>query len=78
MLTVLALGGAVTIAGIGSKHLLKNAMSAKTKNSLGRLISQIDRGIKETKNPDMRLSLRRNKVIISSLLSLPSEKEQEQ
>ena len=48
-------------------------MSAKAKTNYGKFISQIDRAIKDAKNPDMRLSLRRNRVIIASLLNMPTE-----
>ena len=78
MLTALALAGGVTIAGIGSRHLIKGAMSAKAKNNFGRFISQIDRALAKTKNPDMRLSLRRNKAYIVSLMNMPTDNSGEE
>ena len=78
MLTVLALAGGVTIAGIGARHLYKGAMSSTAKNNFGKFISQIDRGIARTKNPDMRLSLKRNKAYIVSLMNMPTENDEEE
>jgi hypothetical protein len=78
MLTALALAGGVTIAGIGSRHLIKGAMSAKAKNNFGRFISQIDRALAKTKNPDMRLSLKRNKAYIVSLMNMPTDNSEEE
>ena len=78
MLTVLLLAGGVTIAGLGSRYLIKGAMSSKTKNNFGKFISQIDRGIARTKNPDMRLSLKRNKAYIVSLMNMPTDNSEEE
>jgi len=78
MLTVLALAGGVTIAGLGSRYLIKGAMSSTTKNNFGKFISQIDRGIARTKNPDMRLSLKRNKAYIVSLMNMPTDNNEEE
>jgi len=78
MLTVLALAGGVTIAGIGARHLYKGAMSSTAKNNFGKFISQIDRGIARTKNPDMRLSLKRNKAYIVSLMNMPTDNNEEE
>lgn len=72
LVTVASLAGAVTLA-FGGHYLKKGAMSAKAKTNYGKFVSQIDRAIKDAKNPDMRLSLRRNRVIIASLLNLPTE-----
>ena len=72
LVTVASLAGAVTLA-FGGNYLKKGAMSAKAKTNYGKFVSQIDRAIKDAKNPDMRLSLRRNRVIIASLLNLPTE-----
>ena len=78
VLAALAIGGAVTFAGIGAKHLIKGSMSAETKINFGKFISQIDRGIARTKNPDMRLSLKRNKAYIVSLMNMPTENDEEE
>jgi len=78
VLAALAIGGAVTFAGIGAKHLIKGSMSAETKNNFGKFISQIDRGIARTKNPDMRLSLKRNKAYIVSLMNMPTDNSEEE
>ena len=72
LVTVASLAGAATLAW-GGYHLKRGAMSAKAKANYGKFVSQIDRAIKDAKNPDMRLSLRRNRVIIASLLNLPTE-----
>lgn len=78
VLAALAIGGAVTFAGIGARYLYKGAMSSTAKNNFGKFISQIDRGIARTKNPDMRLSLKRNKAYIVSLMNMPTENDEEE
>jgi len=78
VLAALAIGGAVTFTGVGARHLIKGAMSAKAKNNFGRFISQIDRALAKTKNPDMRLSLRRNKAYIVSLMNMPTDNSGEE
>ena len=78
VLAALAIGGAVTFTGVGARHLIKGAMSAKAKNNFGRFISQIDRALAKTKNPDMRLSLKRNKAYIVSLMNMPTDNSEEE
>ena len=78
VLAALAIGGAVTFTGVGARYLYKGAMSSTAKINFGKFISQIDRGIARTKNPDMRLSLKRNKAYIVSLMNMPTENDEEE
>ena len=78
VLAALAIGGAVTFTGVGARYLYKGAMSSTAKNNFGKFISQIDRGIARTKNPDMRLSLKRNKAYIVSLMNMPTDNNEEE
>jgi hypothetical protein len=72
LITAAALAGPITL-GFAGHYIKKGAMSAKAKTNYGKFISHIDRAIKDTKNPDMRFSLRKNRVIIASLLNMPTE-----
>ena len=78
VLAALAIGGAVTFTGVGARYLYKGAMSSTAKNNFGKFISQIDRGIARAGNPDMRLSLKRNKAYIVSLMNMPTDNSEEE
>ena len=68
-------GGASALAVTtwGARWAGKASMSSKNKRNLSKFISHIDRGIKETRNSDMRKSLRTNRVLMSDLLQMPTE-----
>ena len=71
LITAAALAGPITL-GFAGHYIKKGVMSAKAKTNYGKFISHIDRAIKDAKNPDMRFSLRKNRVIIASLLNMPT------
>ena len=69
------IGGASALAATtwGARFITRASMSSKNKRNLSKFISHIDRGIKETRNSEMRKSLKLNRVLMSDLLQLPTE-----
>ena len=69
------IGGASALAVTtwGARFITRASMSAKNKKNLSKFISHVDRGIKETRNSEMRKSLKLNRVLMSDLLQLPTE-----
>jgi|TARA_R110002167_G_scaffold363328_1_gene583282 hypothetical protein len=77
LIATLAGGAGVITATAAVNLLLKTAVSPKTKRMLADTMRETNKALKATKNPAMEASLLAGKALLSDLLLLPVEKEQE-
>jgi hypothetical protein len=69
-----AFAGGLSLVGAGVL-VARGVNSPATKMAFGKILTLIDKGLKQTKNGDMIKQLRADRILIQDLFEMPVEKE---